>query len=421
MLLLNRVLWLAVAAAVLVLLHRTFRFAHPDGGGRRRKGGRAIVDAPARAALAGGDSARRRHVRTPHQAVADARRRAPPFGDVVAGRAFRVTLLGVFGCVLLLGWNVTETVFDTSTWPVTHLVAGTVLSAANVHHSFAHRALRGRAGVEGPRRRDGRNRRRRAGAGGLVLLGRFLALVAMIATFQVAFMTGGVLMQALQGYYHFELGLYLRILFGFNFADYVLLAALAMTIHVLVNHKYVGHIVALLAGVFTSSRRASGSGQRLAPLFRHHLLLYGSDPGWKYSDMNGFGPFAAPFVWFKLYWAAWALLLGVVAALFWVRGREPGLRRRFALARARFIGPVARVGRRGDRADLALGGFIFYNTNVLNEYRTRDQAGSPQAEYEKRYARFEKTPQPTITDAEAARGDLSRPARRRPARHLSCS
>ena len=47
----------------------------------------------------------------------------------------------------------------------------------------------------------------------------------------------------------------------------------------------------------------------------------------------------------------------------------------------------------------ALGGFIFYNANILNEYRTRDQAGLPQTEYEKRYARFKKTPQPTITDA----------------------
>jgi ABC-type transport system involved in multi-copper enzyme maturation permease subunit len=39
---------------------------------------------------------------------------------------------------------------------------------------------------------------------GVALLGRFLALVAMLVTLQVAFMAGGMLLQALQGYTRFE-------------------------------------------------------------------------------------------------------------------------------------------------------------------------------------------------------------------------
>ena len=400
MMLLNRVVWLAVAAVVFVLLHRTFRFAHPDGGRLLRKSRRATVDVA---------SERHSPVPIPHaagtfglrtrlwQVLAVARR---TFGDVVAGRAFRVMLLGAFGCVLLMGWNVTETVFETSTWPVTHLVAGTVLSQRIFIIPFLLIILFAGELVW---------KEREVGTAeiadavpvpdGLALLGRFLALVAIIAAVQAALVTGGVVMQALQGYYHFELSLYARIVFGFNFAEYVLLAALVMTVHVLVNHKYVGHIVALSVASFTKIAPAIGfEDSELASLFQHHLLIYNSDPGWKYSDMNGFGPFVAPYVWFKLYWAAWALLLGVVAALFWVRGRESGVRRRFSLARARFIGPVARAAGVAMVLILGLGGFIFYNTNILNEYRTRDEAGS-QAEYEKRYARFEKTPQPMITDA----------------------
>ena len=46
----NRIAWLAVAAAVPTLLLRSFRFAHPDGNGRRRTAKRVIVDpAPASA------------------------------------------------------------------------------------------------------------------------------------------------------------------------------------------------------------------------------------------------------------------------------------------------------------------------------------------------------------------------------------
>jgi hypothetical protein len=104
-------------------------------------------------------------------------------------------------------------------------------------------------------------------------------------------------------------------------------------------------------------------------------------------------------VWFDLYWAAWALLLGVVAVLFWVRGREPGVRRRFALARARLRGPTARVAGAAAALIVALGGFVFYNTSVLNA-NTPDEAQRPRAEYERRYARFVDAAQPAIAAAD---------------------
>jgi hypothetical protein len=225
-----------------------------------------------------------------------------------------------------------------------------------------------------------------------VLLGRFLALIAMLVLIQAATMLGGILIQAFQGYDRFELGLYFRVVFGLGLAHYVLLAVLAMTIHVIVNQKYVGHVVVLLAIVFTRAAGALG--------IRHHLLVYNRDPGWTYSDMNGFGPFVEPFVWFKLYWAAWALLLAVIAVLFQVQGREPGVRRRLRQARARFTGVAARMAVAAVALILVLGGFIFYNTNVLNEYSTAGEQGARQAEYETRYGRYEDAPQPTVVAVE---------------------
>jgi hypothetical protein len=49
---------------------------------------------------------------------------------------------------------------------------------------------------------------------------------------------------------------------------------------------------------------------------------------------------------------------------------------------------------------LAFGGFIFYNTNVLNAYLPPQNAGAPSAEYERRYARYTNLPQPVIAGAE---------------------
>ena len=312
--------------------------------------------------------------------------------ETMSGRAFPVVLLGALGLVLLWGWNAGDTTFDTSVWPVTHLVLGEVLADRSIFIPWLVIALY--AGDLVWKDRD-------VGASeiadavpvptGVALLGRFLALVAIIATLQAAFMAGGVLLQALQGYHRFELGLYLRVLFGLNLASDVLLAALAMTVHVLVNHKYVGYIVVLLACLFSLGGVALGVPE---------LAVYNGGPRWAYSDMNGFGPFLRPFLWFKLYWAAWALLLGVVARLLWVRGREPGVRRRLAQARARLRGPALRVAGVAAALILASGGFVYYNTSVLNENPTRNEAGRPQAEYERRYKRFEEAPQPVVTAAE---------------------
>ncbi len=79
----------------------------------------------------------------------------------------------------------------------------------------------------------------------------------------------------------------------------------------------------------------------------------------------------------------------MVASLFWVRGREPGVRRRLRLARRASPARSARAAGVAIVLILVLGGFIFYNTNILNEYRTADEGGAPQAEYEQRYKRFE--------------------------------
>ena len=86
---------------------------------------------------------------------------------------------------------------------------------------------------------------------GVLLGGKLLGLGLGIVAFQALLMATGIAIQARMGYYDVEPGLYARILFGFQFTDYLLFAVLAVGVHVLVNQKYVGHLVVLLAYVFT--------------------------------------------------------------------------------------------------------------------------------------------------------------------------
>ena len=129
--------------------------------------------------------------------------------------------------------------------------------------------------------------------------------------------------------------------------------------------------------------------------FRYEYRLYAflSHPGYKYSDMNGFGHFLMPVVLFDLYWAAFAVLLTMVGSLLWVRGLEVRAKRRLTQAYGRFS-----VRLRTTAAYVLLGSVIFYSTNVVNEYRTRLDDEARQANYEKQYKQYEQRAQPRITD-----------------------
>ncbi|MFL6246217.1 MAG: ABC transporter permease, partial [Thermoanaerobaculia bacterium] len=213
---------------------------------------------------------------------------------------------------------------------------------------------------------------------GLSLCGKFLAIALMLAATQLVFLGAGVIVQTMLGFPRFELGLYLAILFGFQLSGYLLFAALAIVVHVLVNQKYVGNVIAILAYFAISFARELG--------VKHNLLLYGGAPDWWHSDMAGFGAQLGPWLWFTFYWSGWALLFGVIAYRFWRRGEE---RRRLTR------GPLA-IGAMAIAIILGAGGFIFYNTNVLNRYDTDADVEERGAEYERRYGKYASLPQPLL-------------------------
>ncbi|QNP54215.1 hypothetical protein H9L05_21260 (plasmid) [Hymenobacter qilianensis] len=221
------------------------------------------------------------------------------------------------------------------------------------------------------------------------LLGKLLGLGLVLTLLMALLTAAGIGAQLIRGYQDFELGLYLKVMFGLQLPDYLLFALLALLIHGVVDHKYLGHLVAVLAFVFIA----------LASLFgvEHNLLIYGAGPGWSYTDMRGFGSSLGPWLWFKLYWAAWALLLALGASLLWARGQERSLGQRLQRARRRFTRPVAWATGAASLLVLILGGFIFYNTNVLNQYFTAAERQARGAAYERQYARYAARPQPQLT------------------------
>ena len=222
----------------------------------------------------------------------------------------------------------------------------------------------------------------------LPFLSKVFALMLVQAMLLGVVMLSGMCVQATQGHFNFQPLLYVQDLFGLQLITLCLMSVLAISVQVIVNHKYLGHFVMVLYFIVNAFLTNFG--------FEHRLYRFASTPGYTYSDMNGFGHFIGPIVWFDLYWTAFAILLAVTANLLWVRGLETGWRKRIKLAWARFSRPLQVLSTTALVAWIALGGYIFYNTNVLNEYRTRFDNQLLQVRYEKQYKQYEDSPQPRI-------------------------
>ncbi|EMR03317.1 ABC transporter permease [Cesiribacter andamanensis] len=221
-----------------------------------------------------------------------------------------------------------------------------------------------------------------------LLLGKFCGLAGIVLVWLGFLLLAGLLIPLSMGYQQLQPGVLLQALFGFQLVEYLLFALLALVVHVLVNQKYLGHGAMLLIYLVLVFPAKIG--------LEHKLLIYASDPGWSYTDMRGFDPHLGPWLWFKGYWLAWALLLAVGGRLLWMRSATPSLRMRLQLARqrlSRFTLAVAAVALGGIGLT---GGYIYYNTNVLNAYTTAAERTERNARYELQYGRYKHLPQPLL-------------------------
>ncbi|MBI2571982.1 MAG: hypothetical protein HYV63_33645 [Candidatus Schekmanbacteria bacterium] len=385
----NRLLWLALGAGVLGWTMRRFRLAHADGAerGPRRAGAAADVQAEVSVAAASAKGVMGLKLSAPGWIRRGFAHTRFELRAITKNVYFRI-IVGAGALLMAVMATQLDEIYGTPTYPVTYQVVEVLGGSFAL---FVIVVITFLSGELVWRERD-------AGlvqitdatpSGDVVLLGgKLAALVATQAILLAALVACGIAVQTAYGYYHYELGLYLKLIFGYQLPDYALLCVLALSIHVVVNNKYVGHFIIILFYILQISLSSLG--------FEHNLYNYGSDPGFQYSDMNRFGHFLKAVVWYKLYWAAVAAVLLVVVRLLWVRTLDTGIRVRLALARQR-LGRGA-AGALGGSAGLAvaLGSFIAYNTCVLNTFRTSVAGDRRYARYEREYRRFESLPQPRI-------------------------
>ncbi len=219
------------------------------------------------------------------------------------------------------------------------------------------------------------------------LLAKLAALAAVVVLFQLIGIAASVLIQLVKGHVAIEPALYAKALL-LDSIPYLLMGALAMALQVFANNKFLGYALLILVLV----------GQAVLGMldFTHNLYSFGEWPNAPYSDMNGYGHFLAGQLWFQGYWGLFAAVLLLLAGALWVRGVDDRPRQRLARMRGRMRGRTGLAFAVAVLAFAAVGGFLFWNTNIRNDYLSPDDRLDLQARYEKEYKRYEHLPQPKI-------------------------
>ncbi|MGZ4057143.1 MAG: ABC transporter permease/M1 family aminopeptidase, partial [Bacteroidia bacterium] len=298
-----------------------------------------------------------------------------------------IALLGVASLMLVV--PVSGVIYGTSTYPVTYqiLEVGGALSRL-----FLNIIIIFYAGVVVWRERDAKVEEfvGTSPIGSFVSFSsKLLSLIMVQAVLLIVIMLAGMAIQIYYGYYNVEPLQYIKELFGIQLISLALTCALTMSVQTVVNNRYAGYFVSLLILAIPTAFDLFG--------WRNQMALYNSDgPTMPYSDMNGYGHMIFPYFMFKLYWSAFAMMLIVFSNLMWVRGKEKGFKNRLRIARSLFTGKAKLSMALSVLVFLLSGGFIYYNTSILNKNSSAKAEEKAQADFEKKYKRFAKTQQPRI-------------------------
>jgi len=385
----NKVLWLGVGCGALALAHRLFSFQSAERSGRRR--GPAAALEPAVVA---------RNLAVPVGGLAK-----PSFGagaiwaqlwartrldarQVFLSPAYFV-LLGL--AVLLAGLNLWLSTdvsdYGGRVFPVTRVL----INALTIFDFFALIIAIYYAGELVWREKEQRTQEiidATPVADWMFVGPKTVAISLVLISTLIVGVVVAIATQAVKGYFDFEVGKYLFWWVLPHSIDFVLLAALAIFVQTLSPHKYAGW--AVMAVYLISTIVLANLG------FEHDLYRFDGGPEVPLSDMNGLGRYWIGGYWLRLYWSAFALILLVLSYGLWRRGTEVLLAPRLRALPRRLRGTAGVILAIAVVTFVGSGAFIFYNTNVLNPYRTQLDDERWTADYEKKFLRNESLPEPKV-------------------------
>ncbi len=214
-----------------------------------------------------------------------------------------------------------------------------------------------------------------------------LCLLAVAVFCAIAYQIGS-------GFYRIDWILYASLIPIYVF-PMVYLAIMSMFIQLLLNDKYLGIMVSAIIMLFFTTSLSSYIG------LDHVLLRFSTLGTIRYSDFNGFDYFLTNITYLSVHWAAVSglLILGGYALF----NRQVDTQRRTAIKHF-FISSSTkqRMVLAGNVIFVLLStALVFFNTNVLNKYETRENIVQLKVDYEQQFLAFSDANTPLITDIKA--------------------
>jgi hypothetical protein len=226
-------------------------------------------------------------------------------------------------------------------------------------------------------------------------LSKLVALLASVAILEVVASLTGIIVQLAHGFHRIQPGLYFEQIFIIDFSAFVFFSVLAFFLHVVSPNKYIGYFAYI---IFAILNLFIWNPLHVAT----NLVQFGDRPGMTYSDFFGYSPYMRSWIAYTAYWTAFCVVLAIVSILLWQRGRDTEWKARFALAGQRFRGPLPVALILSVVVFLLLGGWIYWNTEVLNKTISQHENEVAQTDYEKTYKSFEHKEFPRIIDVKYA-------------------
>ncbi|WDE05117.1 ABC transporter permease [Thalassomonas viridans] len=380
----NRLLWLTVAVGIMVLFGG-FRSAVrlPQVKAAKKSAGQAVGDFSA--LLSNNIAYKSGGIHTWAHLVL---RTKFEIKQVILSAPFMVlTLLTVF--FLITPLVDPSGMFGTPNWPLTQIMVDLIVNSTRLF-MFIVLAYYSAEIVW---------RERNSGMGDIVdslpvnnitfWLSKMIAITLVVMLLFVFATVVTMANQLIQGYNNLEVSQYLIRLGYINVLPLMLTAILAFFLQVLSPNKYVGMLLFVL---FIITSMVMGNFG-----FSHNMFQFAESPRLLYSDINGYGGFLNSHSWYMLYWGGFSLVLAALTHALWHRGPVQPLK-----VRMKNIGYY--LGTSGKSAIamgllcfIGAGGYIHYNTRVLNDYVIQDDKERLQAEYEQSYVQYKDADIPTIT------------------------
>ena len=201
-----------------------------------------------------------------------------------------------------------------------------------------------------------------------------------------------IVYQLISGFTQIEFSLYIKDYIYNMFPFYFTTCSVLVAIQVIVNNKYIGYMVSVIALLVSDIIL-------LILDVNSNMLSLGATPYMIYSDLNGYGPSNTGVFWFSTYWMLFGLLLLTLSGIIWNRGAKKSFKERLNSVKSNTSRAYSVIVSSIGLLFILTAAFVFYNTQILNSYKSNDKYEELAVSYEKDYKKFKNLPFPKIIEA----------------------